>query len=884
MKTVVPIGGVESLPTRTARSTPARGNRGGPPESWMKRIVRIGAGALPWFWLPILGWVTGIYFITYFLLPRLPLSASGNVYIVQPALWLSLALVSFAFWHKGLQEKPPLFSYVVVVALLAGVFHIALLILAGMMAGFGHSPYGDSPAVIAKNALYVGSGVLGLELTRASLVAVFARRKSLLGLAFVTLFLALVTIPRARFMDLGSGAGGFETLGDTFLPRVSESLLASFLALVGGPLASVAYRGALEAFRWFSPILPDLNWSATAFVGTLAPALALLILRGLMVPSAARDAAKEGHRESWGLFPSGVAIVAVSLLWLSTGLLGVRPALVVGHSMEPALRTGDVVLTREVSDDRVAVGDIVRFNKGNTTVVHRVKEVYASGGTTWIVTKGDANNVNDDPITADQVDGEVLLTIPKIGWVGIFVRNAAASGLGGGGPALWVLMVVGGVILAVVALLTMRGISAWAPTKRRQDPEMAAAFLRSHLHSETALAEERPPVSPVPAPVKHAVPPAPKATPPTRSAARRRAPSPRAPTLLAVVESIGSAIGVAVAVFALWAADWGAARAIALGRRGHNARRAPANLRRVTTPAVAAAAAAVPPEPPPLPKRRPQRALILASLAATQAIGVAVAVGALWAAGAVSFSGGSGTCPNEQTTLATELEPRSAPVFDAPAPRAVPSPAHAAASEANGASRAPAVTVAPEADGSPQAPAVAAATEEPTAVATALPPITAEEPPINPEIAQPAPVPSSTVPTPEYQIEAGDTQVSDTAPPASTAAPSPRPTFPTMGYAVRPGESLSDVADFFGTTVQTILALNDLADANLVVPGQILLVPAPPANTAPGQAFTSEYVVQAGENLTDIAERFGTTVEALAAENNLANPSAIRVGDHLLVP
>jgi LysM repeat protein len=103
-------------------------------------------------------------------------------------------------------------------------------------------------------------------------------------------------------------------------------------------------------------------------------------------------------------------------------------------------------------------------------------------------------------------------------------------------------------------------------------------------------------------------------------------------------------------------------------------------------------------------------------------------------------------------------------------------------------------------------------------------------------------------------------------------------------YAVRPGESLSDVAAFFGTTVQTIVALNGLANADLIVPGQVLIVPARPANTAPGRAFTSEYVVQEGETLTDIAARFGTTVEALAAENNLANPSAVLVGARLLVP
>jgi LysM repeat protein len=48
--------------------------------------------------------------------------------------------------------------------------------------------------------------------------------------------------------------------------------------------------------------------------------------------------------------------------------------------------------------------------------------------------------------------------------------------------------------------------------------------------------------------------------------------------------------------------------------------------------------------------------------------------------------------------------------------------------------------------------------------------------------------------------------------------------------------------------------------------------------------FTSEYVVQPGETLTDIAARFGTTVEALAAANRLVNPSVIHHGDRRLVP
>jgi signal peptidase len=834
------------------------------------------------------GWVIGIYSITYFLLPRLPLSASGSVYIVQPALWMSLGLVGLLLWRWGLQDKPRLSAYLVAVGLLAGAFHVALLVLSGVLLGFGHSPYGDSAPVVAQNLLYVGSGVLGLELARAYLVAVFARRNSLAALAFVSLFLALVTIPKARFMDLGSGEGGFEVFGDTFLPTLSESVLASFLALVGGPLASIAYRGALEAFQWFSPILPDLSWSVAAFVGTLAPAIALLIVRGVAVPTpgAAEEAPSEGRRDSWVLFPSGVAIAAVSLLWLSTGLLGVHPALVAGQSMEPALRAGDVVLTREVSADDVGVGDIVRFTRSGTTILHRVKETYESGGTKWIVTKGDANNVNDDPITDDDIEGEVLLTIPKVGWVGILVKNTIASGAAGsGGPVFLVWIGAGGsVILAAVA------IAARKPNEGRRAHAMAKLFGRWRRRTRPALTQTSPVAVPAP--------PLPERAPPPQRAATRRRRRTSTPALAAGAE----AIGVAVAVIALWAAERGRARGIArlLGGPRRRASRAPSNEGRLYAP-TAPPVINDPAPPEPVSRPRPRRALALASLAGAQAIAVGVAVVALWATGS-AFFGGSGACPNEPAAPATE----SGPPFTAPL---------------DGSSfvcMAPVVAAAAvEPKGAPQTAPVVAATEAPAAAAATEPPA------VTPEPAQPPPAAAPAGPTFEYQVQPGDTlfdialhfgagvealatlnglssaqvvwvgqvlQVPGTAP-ASPPAPSPapastpsQPAGPTLEYTVRPGESLSDVASFFGTTVEVIAALNSLANANLVTPGQRLLVPALPATTAPGREFMSEYVVQSGETLTDIAGRFETTVEALAAANSLANPSAIRVGDHLLVP
>ena len=79
--------------------------------------------------------------------------------------------------------------------------------------------------------------------------------------------------------------------GRFILPDISESLLATFLAFLGGPVAAIAYRGVLTVFEWYSPILPDLPWLATGFVGTAAAMLGFLIVQGTYLPAEAVEEA-----------------------------------------------------------------------------------------------------------------------------------------------------------------------------------------------------------------------------------------------------------------------------------------------------------------------------------------------------------------------------------------------------------------------------------------------------------------------------------------------------------------------------------------------------------------------------------------------------------------
>jgi LysM repeat protein len=106
-------------------------------------------------------------------------------------------------------------------------------------------------------------------------------------------------------------------------------------------------------------------------------------------------------------------------------------------------------------------------------------------------------------------------------------------------------------------------------------------------------------------------------------------------------------------------------------------------------------------------------------------------------------------------------------------------------------------------------------------------------------------------------------------------------------YVVRAGDTLYSIAARHGTTAQALANANGLANANYIYVGQRLTIPggsAPAANPSPGSGGMGSYTVRAGDTLASIAYRHGTTVAAIAAANGLSNPNYIYPGQTLRIP
>ena len=117
----------------------------------------------------------------------------------------------------------------------------------------------------------------------------------------------------------------------------------------------------------------------------------------------------------------------------------------------------------------------------------------------------------------------------------------------------------------------------------------------------------------------------------------------------------------------------------------------------------------------------------------------------------------------------------------------------------------------------------------------------------------------------------------DQVPPALPAMPAS-----ALTYVVQAGDSLASIAAKFGLEWPVLFAANQglIAEPGIVQPGWRLVVPRAPAEE--GQADL--YVVQPGDTLYGLARKWGASVAAIMAANNLGNETLVRVGQRLRRP
>lgn len=91
--------------------------------------------------------------------------------------------------------------------------------------------------------------------------------------------------------------------------------------------------------------------------------------------------------------------------------LGFGMTVVLSGSMEPELSVDDLLIVAPA--DTYEVGDVVVFQNQRTAIVHRIVAINGEE----IITRGDANTSDDEPITLANIKGRVVCAIPFVGLI-----------------------------------------------------------------------------------------------------------------------------------------------------------------------------------------------------------------------------------------------------------------------------------------------------------------------------------------------------------------------------------------------------------------------------------------------------------------------------------
>ena len=119
------------------------------------------------------------------------------------------------------------------------------------------------------------------------------------------------------------------------------------------------------------------------------------------------------------------------------------------------------------------------------------------------------------------------------------------------------------------------------------------------------------------------------------------------------------------------------------------------------------------------------------------------------------------------------------------------------------------------------------------------------------------------------------TQLSSIQPTTTTTLPPPAPKAGGE-YVVRRGDTLSAIAQRFGTNIVTLQRLNHIPNRDIIHIGQRLILPADAGHA---------HIVQRGDTLSALAKRNGTSVAAILSANpSIHNANVIYPGDRIVLP
>ena len=366
-----------------------------------------------------------IYFVlNVFLI--IPLGLDFYNEIINPLLWIIICAVAIFLSRdsslrvKGERDKTQSLIITLIV-------YIIVYFLLGLIFGFEKTPYSKDLFSILKNIWSFGGLIFFQEFIREALVK--NEKKKAWNYIFMTILFMLINL---NYSNIGSHFTDLKELfiysSTTLVPALLESAICTYLVFIGGAKFSIIYRLFVTIPPFIVPIIPSLDWFASAILGVTLPLAVYVYMNYVHVNRSERLSKRERRTYNPVVYVPVFAFIAL-LAGFVMGLFKYQPIAVLSGSMSPTFNRGDAVVVNKLTTrekDELKKGDIIQFVSGTKYVVHRIVDITNDNyGNKQFITKGDHNNAVDvGKVALEDVKGKVSFVIPLIGYPSVWLSGA----------------------------------------------------------------------------------------------------------------------------------------------------------------------------------------------------------------------------------------------------------------------------------------------------------------------------------------------------------------------------------------------------------------------------------------------------------------------------
>ena len=294
---------------------------------------------------------------------------------------------------------------------------VMLFYLTGLRFGFYRTPV--QTHYIYKYYIPFALAIPGAEVLRWVLLQ--QKNRTVNAVSYIALVLLdLILYSSTNMLDTFQRFWSFASM--VLLPAITGNLLYHYLSPRYGPMPAILYRLVLALYAYVLSTAPGTPSSMLAFGRLVAPVLVLLFIRKVYEK---QTFAVSRQRTVWSILSGAAALTVMALLVMLISCQFRYGFLVVGsESMTGAINKGDGIIYETYTDQVINTGEVIVFRDGKTQYIHRVADVKHTNGELRYYTKGDMNDTIDEGyVTRDELVGVVQLTVRKIGYPTIWLRE-----------------------------------------------------------------------------------------------------------------------------------------------------------------------------------------------------------------------------------------------------------------------------------------------------------------------------------------------------------------------------------------------------------------------------------------------------------------------------